>query len=79
MSTSENQKPQDETQREAVLDCADLLVCPQCGCDTPTLNEGYCEPCRTENQTELDEHNARFDWWEKLSEAEKDTQIKEAY
>ena len=35
--------------------------CPQCGCDTPELHEGYCEDCCRENQAALDQHNAAFD------------------
>ncbi len=52
--------------------------CPQCGEPTETFFEGYCEDCRDERQRVLDEHNARFNWWEKLSDAERDRHIREA-
>lgn len=55
-----------------------LYDCPKCGFPTETLHEGYCEECCNENQRDLDEHNARFDWWESLSDQEREQQIKEA-
>lgn len=45
--------------------------CPQCGEETETLHEGYCEECRDERQRALNEHNASFDFWEKCTDAER--------
>jgi len=53
-----------------------MSYCPQCGEDTERLHEGYCEDCFNERQSELLLHNARFDWWESLSDKERDAQIK---
>ena len=53
-----------------------MLDCPQCGFETKQLYEGYCEDCCKENQRNLDEHNARFDWWENLTDAERSQQIR---
>ena len=55
-----------------------MFDCPQCGEPTETLNEGYCEECRENNQRALDAHNARFDWWQGLTDAERAEQIKRA-
>lgn len=52
--------------------------CPQCGFGTETLHEGYCQDCCGRRQQELDLHNARFDWWEGLSDAERRDQIRMA-
>jgi predicted amidophosphoribosyltransferase len=52
--------------------------CPQCGLPTPTLNEGYCENCREDNQRRLDGHNAQTDWWQSLSPAERAAAIRRA-
>lgn len=50
--------------------------CPQCGFDTETLHEGYCQECCEQRQQELNLHNARFDWWDSLSDAERRDQIR---
>ncbi len=55
-----------------------FYACPQCGDDTKTLNEGYCEDCRARNQQALDDHNAKFDWWNSLSDQERNEAIKRA-
>lgn len=52
--------------------------CPHCGEAVERLNEGYCEDCRNERQTALNEHNAKFDFWENCTDAEKDCYIKSA-
>jgi hypothetical protein len=52
--------------------------CPQCGDPTERLFEGYCEPCCTANQAALDEHNARFDWWESLTDRQRGDEIMRA-
>ena len=54
------------------------FACPQCGEDTPSLFEGYCEPCRDDNQTALDLHNAQHDAWRQMSGAERWAAIKHA-
>ena len=55
-----------------------MKYCPQCGNETQELYEGYCEDCRNQNQSELNEHNAQFDFWEGLTDAERDIYIKGA-
>lgn len=54
--------------------------CPQCGHDTPEDDfcEGVCPDCWQENQDALDAWDAGFDWWESLSDRERDKQIKAA-
>lgn len=53
-----------------------MFNCPQCSYETETLNEGYCEDCRQNNQNSLDLHNSGFDRWEKLTNFQKDQEIK---
>lgn len=53
--------------------------CPQCGEITETLNEGYCEDCRTANQASLDQHNCQHDHWGRLSDPQRAAEIKHAY
>ena len=55
-----------------------MYDCPQCGNETEILHEGYCEECKNERQTALNEHNARFDFWEKCTDDEKDFYIRSA-
>lgn len=55
-----------------------MLFCHQCGGGTETLNEGYCEDCREENQCRLDLHNFSLNAWNKLSDDERDSRIKSA-
>lgn len=50
--------------------------CPQCAVETETLDQGYCPECYEQRQDELNLHNARFDWWESLSDAERKDQIR---
>ena len=52
--------------------------CPQCGEQTMALFEGYCCRCRDENQATLDAHNASFDQWERMTDAQRDAAIKRA-
>ncbi len=52
--------------------------CPQCGEQTMALFEGYCCNCRDENQAALDAHNAAFDQWERMTDAQRDAAIKRA-
>jgi hypothetical protein len=53
--------------------------CPQCGEETEQLYEGYCKDCCDENQNNLDCFNARHDWWNSLTQQQKDEAIKRAY
>jgi hypothetical protein len=52
--------------------------CPQCGEKASVLYEGYCEECRMANQSALDQHNAQFDRWERLSDDARWAEIKNA-
>ena len=54
------------------------LYCPDCGEPVDRLVEGYCQECHDERQSELDEFNAQLDWWDGLTDPEKDAQIKRA-
>lgn len=53
-----------------------MKYCPQCGDDTPELHEGYCEECCRENQRALDQHNADYDRWQRMTDAQRDAAIK---
>jgi hypothetical protein len=53
-----------------------MYDCPQCGEPSNDFVEGYCRACHDENQRQLDEHNARYDFWQKCSPAERDRYIK---
>ena len=52
--------------------------CPQCGEPTETLYEGYCQECCNENQQALDEYNAAFDNWNRLTDQQRSQRIKDA-
>jgi hypothetical protein len=52
--------------------------CPQCGNETDRLHEGYCEDCRNANQAALDEHNAAYDRWQKMTDRERADDIRRA-
>lgn len=52
--------------------------CPQCGQATERLHEGYCEPCCRENQAALDMHNAAYDRWQSMTDAERVDEIRRA-
>lgn len=53
-------------------------LCPQCGSATDKLHEGYCEPCCNENQSALDLHNAQYDRWKKMTDIEREREIRKA-
>jgi len=53
----------------------DSYDCPQCGEPTPELHEGYCEDCCIENQRCLDQHNAEYDRWQRMTDAQRDAAI----
>lgn len=50
--------------------------CPQCGEPTPELHEGYCEECCNENQRRLDQHNADYYRWQRMTDDQRDAAIK---
>ncbi len=54
------------------------FVCPQCGFEVENLVEGYCEECKEDRQRQLNEHIARFDFWENCTDKERDFYIREA-
>lgn len=56
----------------------DVDHCPQCGEPTKVFFEGYCKDCRDERQSELDEHNASFDRWERMTDGQRSDEIKQA-
>lgn len=53
-----------------------VLVCPQCEGDTDGFEAGICPACYASNHDELTLHNARFDQWERMSDAERDAAIR---
>ena len=53
-----------------------MFTCPQCGEDTPELHEGYCRECCDDNQSRLDQHNAQYDEWERLTDKQRDDAIR---
>lgn len=55
-----------------------LLYCPKCGEPVEVLVEGYCSDCLNQMQEELWLQNAAYDAWQKLSDRERDTRIKDA-
>lgn len=52
--------------------------CPQCGCDTPELHEGYCAACCDDNQRVLDAHNAAYVEWMNMTDVQRDARIQAA-
>ena len=52
--------------------------CSQCGRDCAEFREGVCVDCCTENQRRLDDHNAEYDHWQSLSDAQRAAAIKRA-
>lgn len=57
----------------------EMFICPQCGDDTETLHEGYCERCRTANQLELNGHIAQVEAWDRLTDEERRARIRAAW
>ena len=52
-----------------------MADCPQCGEETPELHEGYCLTCCTDNQENLDAHNATFDQWQAMDARQRSNAI----
>lgn len=52
--------------------------CPQCGHETPEdqFQEGYCIHCYADNQRALDEHNASYDRWQKMTAQQRAEEIR---
>ena len=55
-----------------------ILICDACGEEVPQFVEGYCADCQADRQFRLNEHNARHDWWAKLTDRERGDQIRRA-
>lgn len=57
---------------------ADISIyhCPSCGEPRKHFREGLCELCWIEQQRDLEEHNAHYDWWVSLSKPEREAQIR---
>lgn len=61
-----------------LADRVEGLACPQCGEDTPTLHEGYCADCCSDNQRTLDLHNYAVDRWAALTDQQREDEIRRA-
>ena len=53
--------------------------CSQCGEVSLKFREGVCIECFEDNQFALDSHNEQYDWWESLTDEERESYIKNAY
>lgn len=53
------------------------MTCPQCGEACDQLSEGFCDSCYSRNQAELDQHNAEYAAWAKLSKKAREHRIQE--
>ena len=49
-----------------------ILECPSCGEEDPLLHEGYCEDCWADRQGAPDFHNSQYDYWNSLTDKEKE-------
>lgn len=58
---------------------SDTTPCPQCGHDMENKREGYCLSCWQQNQDNLDLHNISFDRWGRMTDRERDSEIRKAY
>jgi hypothetical protein len=56
------------------------VICYGCGEDygAGTFIEGWCSDCFEARQSELYQYNAKYDAWEKMTDAQRDKAIKEA-
>ncbi len=52
------------------------LICPGCGDDVESFLEGYCSLCHYDRQEELDNHNNEYAYWESLTGAQREDQIR---
>ena len=53
-----------------------ILECPQCGEEVTDFWEGYCEDCFADRQGAIDLHNTQYDYWQVLSDKEREDQIR---
>ena len=55
-----------------------FMSCPQCGefDMIEDFHEGVCIDCYKANQGALDLHNAQYDYWQGLSDKEREDQIR---
>ena len=53
-------------------------TCTTCGEDATEFREGHCIHCFTDRQNALDLHNAQFDWWESLTDQQREIAIRMA-
>lgn len=55
--------------------------CTQCGelTEDSDFVEGVCRWCATNNQHNLNLHNAQYNRWQSLSDKQRDDEIKRAY
>jgi hypothetical protein len=56
------------------------VICYGCGEDyeADTFIEGWCSDCFEARQAELDWHNAQYNAWKGMTDAQRDKAIKEA-
>ncbi len=52
------------------------LICPCCGEEVKCLVEGACALCHYDRQEELDLHNQQYDYWNSLTDKQKEDQIR---
>lgn len=55
-----------------------MMTCNTCGWDADEFREGHCIHCWRDRQNALGVHNARFDRWERLTDAQREREIREA-
>lgn len=51
-------------------------ACSDCGEDCEQFKEGICLDCWERNQSEINESQARMEYWKKLTPKQKDNAIK---
>lgn len=56
-----------------------LDTCSDCGEPTEVFVEGYCAECHEKRQQQLDAHHARFARWSRLTPAQREQEIRDAY
>lgn len=49
--------------------------CGQCGQSHTEFDNGVCIDCSDENQMKLNDHNHKYDEWQKLSNSERQARI----
>lgn len=81
MKDGNNTEPENSKGRKASESGALLCVlyCPQCGGPTEELHEGYCEECCQQNQMELDYFNTEYEYWNRMSNVQREEAIRRGY